>query len=303
MIRILITGADSFVGKNFIDNSKYKIIEEISLFDHKPEDIDFSKYDVIIHLVAIVHQSKTIHEAQYYKINRDLCITIAEHAKKAGVQQFIFLSSVKVYGKFIPNSGPWNEDSYCVPEDSYGKSKYEAEIALKKIEESSFIVSIVRTPLVYGSGVKANMLSILRLIDKCPVLPLARVNNKRSFTSAGNLVAFIDRIIEKKTSGTFIAMDENSLSTTDLVNYISRYLNKKVFLFRMPSILIRIGTFLIPNIFDRIYGSFELDNRKTLSKLEFKPPFSTEEGIKNMVTAYKNEQLNQRLAKSGILTK
>jgi nucleoside-diphosphate-sugar epimerase len=289
MSKILITGADSFVGRNYIDNSANKNVEEISLFNNKPEDIDFSKYDVIIHLVAIVHQSKTIHEDQYYKINRDLCITVAEHAKEAGVKQFIFLSSVKVYGAFIPNSGPWDEDSSCVPEDSYGKSKSEAEIALKKLEESDFIVSIVRTPLVYGAGVKANMLNILRLLNKFPILPLAKVNNKRSFTSAGNLVAFIDRIIEKKASGIFIAMDEKPLSTTDLVNCISKYLNKRIFLFRMPKFLIKLGTYLIPNIFDRLYGSFELDNKKTLNKLDFRPPFSTEEGIEKMVLAFKQD--------------
>jgi nucleoside-diphosphate-sugar epimerase len=289
MSKILITGADSFVGRNYIDNSANKNVEEISLFNNKPEDIDFSKYDVIIHLVAIVHQSKTIPEDQYYKINRDLCITVAEHAKEAGVKQFIFLSSVKVYGAFIPNSGPWDEDSSCVPEDSYGKSKYEAEIALKKLEESDFIVSIVRTPLVYGAGVKANMLNILRLLNKFPILPLAKVNNKRSFTSAGNLVAFIDRIIEKKASGIFIAMDEKPLSTTDLVNCISKYLNKRIFLFRMPKFLIKLGTYLIPNIFDRLYGSFELDNKKTLNKLDFRPPFSTEEGIEKMVLAFKQD--------------
>jgi UDP-glucose 4-epimerase len=289
MNRVLITGADSFVGRNYIDNSANKNVEEISLFNNKPEDIDFSKYDVIIHLVAIVHQSKTIHEDQYYKINRDLCITVAEHAKEAGVKQFIFLSSVKVYGAFIPDSGPWDEDSSCVPEDSYGKSKYEAEIALKKLEESDFIVSIVRTPLVYGAGVKANMLNILRLLNKFPILPLAKVNNKRSFTSAGNLVAFIDRIIEKKASGIFIAMDEKPLSTTDLVNCISKYLNKRIFLFRMPKFLIKLGTYLIPNIFDRLYGSFELDNKKTLNKLDFRPPFSTEEGIEKMVLAFKQD--------------
>ena len=288
-MKILITGADSFVGKNYIDNSVNKNVKEISLFDNKPADIDFSKYDVIIHLVAIVHQSKTIHEDQYYKINRDLCVTVAEHAKKAGVKQFIFLSSVKVYGAFIPDSGPWNEDSNCIPEDSYGKSKFEAELALKQLEDSDFTVSIIRTPLVYGTGVKANMLSILKLVNKFPILPLAKVNNRRSFTYAGNLVAFIDRIIEKRASGIFIAMDENPLSTTDLVNCISRYLYKRIFLFRMPQILIKIGTYLIPNIFDRLYGSFELDNKKTLNKLDFKPPFSTEEGIEKMVLAFKQD--------------
>jgi nucleoside-diphosphate-sugar epimerase len=289
MAKILITGANSFVGSNFIDNSMNKDVHEISLFDRNPEEINFNCYDIVIHLVAIVHQSKRIHENQYYKINRDLCLSVAEYAKKARVKQFIFLSTVKVYGEFIPNSGPWNEDSLCIPEDSYGKSKYEAELALRKMEDPGFVVSIIRTPLVYGVGVKANMLSILRLVDRFPILPLGKVNNKRSFTSAENLVAFIDRIIEKKASGTFIAMDENPLSTTDLVNHISRYLNKKVILFRMPDIFVRVGTFLIPKIFDRLYGSFEMDNSKTLNKLDFKPPFSTEDGIRKMVIAYKEQ--------------
>jgi nucleoside-diphosphate-sugar epimerase len=290
MMRILITGADSFVGKNFIGNSNYKIIEEISLFNHKSEDIKFENYDVVIHLVAIVHQSKRIHEDQYYKINRDLCLSVADNAKRAGVNQFIFLSTVKVYGEFIPNSGPWHEDSICIPEDSYGKSKYEAEVALRQMETPDFVVSIVRTPLVYGVGVRANMLSILRLVDRFPILPLAKVNNKRSFTSAENLVAFIDRIIEKKASGIFIAMDEHPLSTTDLVNYISRYLERKVYLFKMPGLFVRIGKFLIPTIFDRLYGSFEMDNSKTLNKLDFKPPFSAEVGIRKMVEAYKGQK-------------
>ena len=286
MSRILITGANSFVGTNYIKSSIHKEISEISLFQNNPEQIDFTGYDVVIHLVAIVHQSRRIKDDKYFKINRDLCLEVAEHARRGGVKQFIFLSTVKVYGEFIPNSGPWNEDSSCLPEDSYGKSKYEAEVALRKMETTNFIVSIIRTPLVYGVGVKANMLSILRLVDKFPILPLAKVNNKRSFTSAENLVAFIDRIIERRASGIFIAMDEKPLSTTDLVYLISRYLNKRVFLFRMPEFIVEAGKSLIPKIFDRLYGSFEMDNSKTLRELDFRAPLSTEEGIENMVIAY-----------------
>jgi len=231
MRKILITGANSFVGTNFIRFSLNNDIREISLFENNPDEIDFTSYNVVIHLVAIVHQSEQIQEAEYFRINRDLCLKVAERAKKGGVKQFIFLSTVKVYGEYNPVSGPWNEDSVCIPEDAYGKSKYEAEIALRKMEAKDFTVSIIRTPLVYGVGVKANMLSILRLVDRVSVLPLADVNNKRSFTSAENLVAFIDRIIERRASGIFIAMDEKPLSTTELVNLISKHLNRKVYLF------------------------------------------------------------------------
>jgi UDP-glucose 4-epimerase len=176
-----------------------------------------------------------------------------------------------------------------MPEDAYGKSKYEAEIALRKMETNFFKISIIRTPLVYGVGVKANMLSILRLVDRVSVLPLADVNNKRSFTSAENLVAFIDRIIERRASGIFIAMDEKPLSTTELVNLISKHLNRKIYLFKMPDFIVKMGKLLIPKIFDRLYGSFEMDNSKTLNALDFIPPLSTEEGIERMVSAYKKE--------------
>ncbi len=135
-MRILITGKNSFVGTNFIKYSKFRNVDEISLFDKNPEDINFKGYDVVIHLVAIVHQKITIPEEEYFKINRDLCIEVATHAKKAGVKQFIFLSTVKVYGKFIKGYSFWNEKSPCFPDDAYGKSKYAAEIALKKLSET-----------------------------------------------------------------------------------------------------------------------------------------------------------------------
>ena len=282
-MKILITGTNSFVGKNFIRYSKYRVVEEISLFNNKPEDINFGKYNIIIHLVAIVHQKKTIPENQYFTINRDLCLKVAELAKNAGVNQFIFLSTVKVYGKFISGSEPWNEKSLCIPEDAYGKSKYEAELALKKLADENFTVSIIRTPLVYGEDVRANMLSILKLINRTHILPFKNVENRRNFTGAENLVSFIDRIIEKRASGVFIAMDEKAISTSKLVKMISENLDKKIVLFKIPDFIIKIGMTVLPSIFDRLYGSFEMDNSKTLEILDFKPPLPTSEGIRKMV--------------------
>ncbi|MCX6254225.1 MAG: NAD-dependent epimerase/dehydratase family protein, partial [Bacteroidia bacterium] len=203
MSKILITGSNSFVGTNFRKFSQYKEIDEISLFNNNPEDIDFSRYDVVLHLAAIVHQSKKIPESEYFNVNRDLCLRIAENAKKAGIKQFVFLSTLKVYGDFVPDLDLRNENSRCFPNDAYGKSKYEAEIGLKKFEDVNFTVSIIRTPLVYGEGVRANMLSIIKLVDSFPLLPFGKISNKRNFTYIENLVGFIDRIIEKKASGTF----------------------------------------------------------------------------------------------------
>ncbi len=296
MTRVLLIGAKSFVGSNYISASINKDVAEVSLYQHRPEDIDFSHYEVVIHLVAIVHQSKKIDEHEYYRVNRDVCLAVATRAKKAGVRQFIFLSTVKVYGEFLADSAPWNEDSVCFPDDPYGKSKYEAELGLRQIEDDNFTVSIIRTPLVYGAGVRANMLNLIRLVDKFPALPLARIDNRRSFTSAENLAAFIDRIIEKRASGIFIAMDEKPLSTTALVELVAQALGKKVLLFKIPDVLVKIGTQLVPRIFDRLFGSFDIDNSKTLRRLDFKPPVSIEAGIGKMVTEYKlrkNDPPNQ----------
>ena len=204
MAKILIIGANSFVGKNYIKYSKNTDVKEVSLIENLPEEIDFKGYDVILHLVAIVHQSKKIDEKEYFRVNKDLCIRTAQKAKADGVKQFVFLSTVKVYGKYDAKEGPWNEKSKCNPDDAYGKSKYAAEIELKKLEDQNFTVSIVRTPLVYGENVRANMRSFIKLVEKVPILPLGNVENKRSFTSVENLVAFIDRIIEKRASGVFI---------------------------------------------------------------------------------------------------
>lgn len=286
MANILITGANSFVGRNFILHSRYPDSEEVSLIDIQPSDLNFSSFDTVLHVAAIVHQSKKIPEDEYFRVNRDLCVEVARNAKKSGVKQFVFLSTVKVYGEFNPESGPWTETSDCNPDDPYGKSKYEAEIELKKLEDDIFKVAIIRTPLVYGRDVKANMFSIMKLVDNVAILPFKRVENKRSFTYSRNLVGFIDRIIEKRASGVFIAMDSEPLSTTDLVILIARYLNKKTILISFPKFLIKLGKKVFPKIFDRLYGSFEMENSQTLHTLDFTPKYSSEEGIQDMCLSY-----------------
>jgi nucleoside-diphosphate-sugar epimerase len=286
MVKILITGASSFIGANFRNQSKFKEIDEISLLDRCIKDIDFTPYDVVLHLAAIVHQSKKIADLEYFRVNRDLCLGVANLAKNAGIKQFVFLSTLKVYGKFTNANGLRNENSDCYPDDAYGKSKYEAEIGLMKLEDANFTISIIRTPLVYGEGVKANMANLIKLVDRVPILPFGKIDNKRNFTYTENLTGFIDRIISKRASGVFIAMDDFAVSTTDLVNYISKYLGKKNILVKLPAILFRICSIIIPETLDRLYGSLEFENSRTKQTLNFIPPFSTEEGIKNTVNFY-----------------
>lgn len=286
MAKVLITGSHSFVGKNFRKYSRYCDVEEISLLDYKPEEIEFDGIDVVLHLAAIVHQSDKISDNEYFRINRDLCLRVAEVSKKGGVKQFVFLSTLKVYGDFANDNEIRNENSECFPDDAYGKSKYAAETELKKIEDSDFTVSIIRTPLVYGEGVKANMLDLVKLVDALPFLPFDKIENKRNFSFTENLVGFIDRIIEMEASGVFIAMDEQPVSTTDLIKYISKSLGKKTNLFKLPDLCIKTCKLFVPRTVDRLFGSSEFDNSRTKEILNYSPHFSTEEGINRMVKYY-----------------
>jgi nucleoside-diphosphate-sugar epimerase len=294
MTKVLITGSDSFVGKNFRVYSRFSDSEEISLLENKPEEIEFGRFDVVLHLAAIVHQSKNTPESEYFRVNRDLCLRVAEQSKKSGIKHFIFLSTIKVYGDKSNGFGLRNESSECYPDDSYGKSKFEAEIGLKKLEDANFTVSIIRTPLIYGEGVKANMISLVKLVDLFPFLPFGKIDNRRNFTYVENLVAYIDQILMKRASGVFIIMDGKSYSTTELINYIASSLEKKVILFKLPRIFLKLGYLFVPDTLDRIFSSMEFENGKTRRALDFEPPFTTEYGVKKMVTFYINEKHRTR---------
>lgn len=295
MPRILITGTKSFIGTNFCKSSNYKDHSEISLRNNEISDLDFSQFDVILHLAAIVHQANKSDPKIYFRVNKSLTLILAMRAKKAGVKHFIFMSTVKVYGACKLGSGPWKEDSPCDPDDAYGKSKYEAEIELKKLENSEFVVSIIRTPIVYGPGVGANILKLIRLIELFPLLPFRNVNNNRHYTFVDNLIGFIDRIIELRASGTFIVMDQEPLSTTDLVIRLSYLMKKKIYLFQFPDFIVRAGISLFPSIFDRLYNSFYLDNSKTIELLRYSPPYTVDEGLSKLILSYYRDKGNVKV--------
>ena len=290
MPKILITGKNSFVGTSFRKYSSFRDIEEISLIDIHPDKIDFTCFDVVLHLSAIVPQSKKKRGKDYFHINRDLALDVAKQAKNSGIRHFVFMSTIKVFGKFKAGSRPWDEFSECMPSDDYGRSKYEAELALMNLNDGKFMVSIIRSPLIYGEGVKANMLKIIRIVQLLPILPFDGIENRRNYTYIENLVGFIDRIIELKVSGIFIAMDNGSMSTTTLIKLIYVFSGKIPRLFRLPEPFIKTAAFFFPEIINRLYGSFELENSWTRKTLNFDPKISSSEGIKRMMEAFTPHQ-------------
>jgi nucleoside-diphosphate-sugar epimerase len=287
-MKVLITGSSGFIGTNFKNNNSNFSIVDTDLLVQKPEEINFSYVDTVLHLAALVHQMKGAPEDEYFKINRDLAFEIAKRAKENGVKHFVFMSTAKVFGESTTGKPAWDEYSDCNPQDAYGKSKWEAEKLIRGLEDDNFKVAIVRSPLVYGAGVRANMLNLIKLVNKVPILPLGGINNRRSMVYVGNLVALIQHIIRTQASGIFIAGDQSSLSTTQLVRFIAKGFNKRIILFKIPGFLIWIASSLRPAIIERLFGSLELDNTSSNNKLNFNPPFSSQDGINEMIVWYQS---------------
>jgi len=283
-LNILLTGSSGFIGQYFLKNYKQKYnIKTFSLLRDNFNEHKFENIDIILHLAALVHQMNGASWEDYKKANIDYPIKLAKKAKKNGVKHFIFMSSVKVYGE--KSITPFNENSKCSPEDNYGKSKLIAENELLKLNDKDFKVSIIRTPVVYGEGVKGNIINLVKLIDRLPILPFGCIYNKRNMVYIGNLCALIDKILEKNINGIFLASDENSLSTTKLTNLIISNFNKTKFNICIPFLKYLIK-FLKINLYTRLYENFEIDTSITNTKLDFKPPFSVKYGISNMVKWY-----------------
>lgn len=281
MTKLLITGSNGFVGSYFVENYNDKY--EIKTFSFRSDDLatlNCSDIDVVFHLSALVHQMGGASAEEYQRVNVTQTLQLAKKAKENGVRNFVFMSTVKVYGE--ETDSVYTESTLCHPEDEYGKSKLKAELELQKLEDENFKVSIVRTPIVYGYGVKANIKSLVNLVNKIPVLPFGSITNKRSMVYIGNLCHLVDVLIEKQKSGIFLASDDEPLSTSKLIKLIAKNLNKKVYLVKIPlfETILKVAK---PSFHKRLYGSLEVDNSITKEKLSLKNPYSVEDGIRLMI--------------------
>jgi UDP-glucose 4-epimerase len=285
--KILVTGSSGFVGTNFIRMSPEYDIFEVDLIKKKVTEVDFKGVVAVLHLAALVHQRKGASDEEYIKINCDLAFEMAKKSKSEGVKHFILMSTAKVYGESTLPGESWNEYSPCNPADAYGRSKLAAEKKVQRLGDEDFKITIIRSPLVYGSGVKANMFNLIKLTDRFPILPFGGINNKRSMVYIGNLVALLKKTIDKQAVGIFIAGNLYPISTTQLVQQISTSLAKKSILITLPVFLLKFLKFLFPALINRLTGSLLIDSTGTNNVLEFIPPFSFEHGIDEMVTWYK----------------
>ncbi len=243
MKKILITGANSYIGESFAQymlqyEDAYRV-DTLDMIGDGWREAELSGYDVIFHVAGIVHQKETAENQElYYKVNRDLVAELAQKAKKAGVSQFVFMSTMSVYGM---ETGVITPDTQPAPVSHYGKSKLEAEGLLNALQDENFTVSILRPPMVYGKGCPGNFQMLLTLVKKSPVFPA--IKNRRSMLFIDNLSAFVHLIIEKKCAGVFFPQNRECANTTEIAKVMAKVLQRRVFFSRLAGLGVKM---LIP---------------------------------------------------------
>ncbi|WP_419770618.1 MAG: NAD-dependent epimerase/dehydratase family protein [Candidatus Marinarcus sp.] len=280
MKKILVTGANGFIGGYFIDKYKSKYnIQKFSFLNDDVENLHIEDVDIIIHLSALVHQINEVSVQEYDRVNVVQTLYLAKRAKENGVKQFVFISTIAVYSGELEKL---DENSYCDPITYYGKSKLKAEQELLKLNDETFIVSIIRPPMVYGNNAPGNIDLLVKLVKKALIIPLGRITNKRSFVYVGNLSYLINEVIEQQHNGIFLASDDKPLSTTMLIELIAKNLDKKIYLTKIPffEILLKMAK---PSFHKRLYGSLVVDDSATRECLDLTYPYTIEDGIKLMI--------------------
>ena len=247
------------------------IVDTVDMIDGSWREKSFSGYDVVFHVAGIAHIKETKkNESLYYLINRDLAYEVAKKAKIDGVHQFIFLSSMSVYGI---DTGVIDKNTPVKPKSAYGKSKFQAEGLINKLADDSFTVAILRPPMVYGKGCKGNYPRLAKLALKTPIFPL--VDNKRSMIYIDNLSEFVKQLIDDNSIGLFFPQNAEYVNTSEMVRLIAETHGKKIIMtkiFNPMFRLLNIGT--IKKIFGNLIYDSSISNNISL--------FSFQETIKQI---------------------
>lgn len=261
MKRILIIGKNSYLAINFERwlnqwPGKYKI-ERISVRTEDWKNQNWSIFDVVINFAGIVHNSiDSDNEELFYAVNRDLAFEIAEKAKKEGVNQYVFMSTMSVYGI---NMGFITKETSLNPQDNYGKSKLEAERMISTLIDEKFFVAIIRPPMVYGPGAPGNYQRLSNLAKITPVFP--KFNNKRSMIYIDNLSNYIVKLIDRKSNGVHYPQNNNYVNVQSMVKEIAKNHNKKIYFTDVfNKILLSLASNSIHKVMGDLYYDMELSN-------------------------------------------
>lgn len=282
MKRILITGVNSKVGiavKNWLSQWPRKFqIDMISMRTDEWKITDFSAFDSVYHVAGIAHVTlDPSMEDLFYKVNRDLTIEVAKVAKKAGVKQFIFMSSGIVYGDSSDVGVPFviTKETKPNPANYYGMSKLQAEEEIKKLENDDFKVVIIRSPALYGIGMKSHYNNLSDYAQKLNFFP--KIKNDRSMLYNKNLAEFVRLMIENEESGTFWPQNREYTSTVGIIKDIANVHGRKMILVPIWKPFVQLGVKMIP-VLRKAFGNFTYDLEISEYKEEYRL-FSYEESI------------------------
>lgn len=320
--KVLITGATGFVGQVLVDSlldAKFEVtalVREQSLFlseavvqvvagDFKAWSAENSllnsnikqnlqNIDLVIHMAARVHvmsESSNDPLAQFSVVNKDTTLALARMAADAGVKRFIFISSVKVNGEMTELNKPFKPADQYIPTDPYGLSKFEAEQGLLALAKATCMdVVIIRPPLVYGPGVRANFASMMKWINKGVPLPFGAIHNQRSLVALDNLVSFIIHCINhpQAANEVFLISDGEDVSTTQLLRKVAKAFGKSTWLVPVPLSLMNFAARLIGkgDMANRLFGSLQVDSSKARDLLGWMPITTMDEQLKKTADAY-----------------
>lgn len=315
-MRVLITGANGFVGKPLCAEligrghsvrAAVRVANiavegaEIAAVGAIDEAADWTNalrgVEVVIHLAARVHVMKDAAAdplAEFLKVNLHGTANLAQQAARAGVRRLVYVSSVKVNGEGTCGQQRFTEQDDPAPQDSYGVSKYQAEQALQRIaRDTGLEVVIMRPPLVYGPGVKGNFISLLKAIDKGIPLPLAGAHNARNLVYVGNLAdALIACATHPAAAGqTYLVHDGEDVSTAQLVDKIAAALGRNSRSFYFPPGLLRAAATVLGRSaqIGRLFGSLRVSDAKLRNELGWVTPYTLEQGLRATADWYRNQ--------------
>ena len=315
-MNILVTGATGFIGQSIVNrltihpkfrpraavrriNHHLPATVEVALVGSLTSDTDWSAAlqdtEVVVHTAGRAHvMDDAVGNSlmEFRQVNVEGTLRLARQAAKTRVKRFIFLSSIKVNGEETPLGKAFRAEDKAAPVDPYGISKMEAEQGLHQLaRETGLEMVIIRPPLVYGPGVKANFLSMMHWLDRGIPLPLGAIHNKRSLVALDNLVDLVATCIHHPAAAnqTFLAGDGEDLSTTELLQHMGKALGKPSRLIPIPAKLLEAGAILLGKkaVARRLCRSLQVNISKTRKLLNWTPPLSVDEGLQKTAVWFK----------------
>lgn len=279
MKKVLITGANSYIGVSFEKYvqdhySSELFIDTVDMIDGSWREKDFSPYDIVYHVAGLAHADvgnvDETTKKKYYSINTDLAIETCKKAKMDGVRHFIFMSSAIVYG----DSAPYGKikritiDTEPMPTNFYGDSKWQADKGIREEADNSFLVTVLRPPMIYGKKSKGNYQALAKMAKKLPVFP--DIQNERSMLYIENFCEFLYQVMIREKAGVYFPQNAEYASTSEMVKTIAKVANHKIHVSKAWNWVVKIATALPGKtraLANKAFGNMSYD--QSMSQYDF----------------------------------